>query len=175
MDYEQKYKEVLELARDYYKTNSKLNKADENVILEDIFPELAESEDKRVREDILAFVKREGQHIDKYKWHKWIAWLEKQGKQKPTTIDIDKMVDDYANNKERGNEEFGKPVSCMIRAYRQGLKDAIGKVVLKPTWSEEDEKNLDITIAYLKDAKEFKKTAEDCIDWFKSLKQRIGG
>ena len=40
-----------------------------------------ESEDEKIRKDVLAFIRREGQHIDKYKWHKWIAWLEKQ---KPT-------------------------------------------------------------------------------------------
>lgn len=47
---------------------------------------------------------------------------------KPATIDIDKMVDDYANNKELNNKDFGFPLNCMIRAYRQGLKDAIGKI-----------------------------------------------
>lgn len=41
-------------------------------------PELKENEDERIRKDVLAFIRREGQHIDKYKWHKWIAWLEKQ-------------------------------------------------------------------------------------------------
>lgn len=55
--------------------------------------------------------------------------LEKQGKV-PVTVNIEKMVRDYANNKERGNEEFGKPVNCMIRAYRQGLNDAISTLVL---------------------------------------------
>ena len=44
----------------------------------------------------------------------------------------------------------------------------------KPTWSKEDESYLNTTIAYLKDAKEFKKTAENCITWLKSLKQRKG-
>lgn len=44
---------------------------------------------------------------------------------KSATIDIDKMVDNYANNKERDNEEFGKPVPCMIRAYRRGINDAL--------------------------------------------------
>ncbi len=63
------------------------------------------------------------------------------------SIDINKMVDDYANNKERGNEEFGKPVPCMIRAYRQGLNDAIGKVVLKLAWSEEDDYNVQCLVA----------------------------
>ena len=33
-DYEKKYKEALELARDYYKANLKLNNADENLLLE---------------------------------------------------------------------------------------------------------------------------------------------
>jgi hypothetical protein len=40
----------------------------------------------------------------------------------------------------------------------------------KPVWSEQDESYLNTTIAYLKDAKEFKKTAENCIDWLKSLR-----
>lgn len=50
---------------------------------------------------------------------------------KPTTIDIDKMVNDYANNKERGNDEFGKPVPCMIRAYRRGINDALSALNLE--------------------------------------------
>ena len=53
-------------------------------------PELAESEDDKIRKEILAFIKREGQHIDKYKWPKWTAWLEKQG-QKETTYDEDML------------------------------------------------------------------------------------
>lgn len=34
------------------------------------------SEYERIRKEILAFIRREGQHIDKYKWPKWIEWLE---------------------------------------------------------------------------------------------------
>ena len=49
--------------------------------IEQIFPELKES-DERIRKDILAFIIREGQHSDKYKWHEWIDWLKKQGEQK---------------------------------------------------------------------------------------------
>jgi hypothetical protein len=99
---------------------------------------------------------------------------EKNCEQKHS-ININKMVDDYANNKERGNEEFGKPVPCMIRAYRQGLNDAIGKVVLKPAWSEEDEKTLNTTISFLSEyAAIGYENAIMCIDWIKSLKQRIG-
>lgn len=37
------------------------------------------NEDEKIRTDIVAYIKRQGQHIDKYKWHQWLAWLEKQG------------------------------------------------------------------------------------------------
>ena len=40
----------------------------------------------------------------------------------------------------------------------------------KQEWGEEDENYLNTTIAYLKDANEFKKTAEKCITWLKSLR-----
>ena len=40
----------------------------------------------------------------------------------------------------------------------------------KTDWSEEDENYLNTTIAYLKDANEFKKTAEKCITWLNSLR-----
>lgn len=55
-------------------------------------------------------------------------YYENQAEQK-APIDIDKMVADYKNNPEKNNESFGKPINCMIRAYRQGLNDAIGKIV----------------------------------------------
>ena len=61
-----KQEERLEEAKELYKTAN----ADQRYVLE--------SEDERIREDVLAFIRREGQHIDKYKWHKWIAWLENQ-------------------------------------------------------------------------------------------------
>ena len=101
--------------------------------------------------------------------------------QKPIEINIDKMVSEYANNKEKGNEGFGKPVSCMIRAYRQGLKDAIGKVVLKPSWSEEDEVGLGDALWAIEQAKTIAKDENDMGNfwyaerWLKSIKQRIGG
>ena len=81
-DYKKKYEEVLDRVKYIIGDDDDaiLNRTD----IEDIFPELKESEDERIREEILAFIKREGQHIDKYKWPKWIDWLEKHGEQKPT-------------------------------------------------------------------------------------------
>lgn len=48
------------------------------------FPELKESEDERIRNQIINFIEEYGNPIH-CEWQKdWIAWLEKQGEQKPT-------------------------------------------------------------------------------------------
>ena len=81
------------------------------------------------------------------------------------TADIDKMVSDYANNEEHR----------MIRAYRQGWVDAMGKA----TWNEDDERILnaiinDITIDKRSCKYDITKSiCEEQISWLKSLKQRI--
>ena len=92
MDYERKYKKALALARDYYKANLKLNNEDENLILGDIFPELAMSEDERIRKEIVRFIQMEVE--DEIVGNKWIAWLEKQGEQKEYTFkSIPRLLD----------------------------------------------------------------------------------
>lgn len=63
-----------------------------------------------------------------------------------------------------------KEMKTLLRTeYEKGRADAIAEIQ-NPAWSEEDESYLNTTIAYLKDAKEFKKTAENCINWLKSLR-----
>jgi hypothetical protein len=56
-----------------------------------------------------------------------------------------------------------------VKQWLKSIKDRV-QPQLKQEWNEEDESYLNTTIAYLKDAKEFKKTAENCINWLKSLK-----
>lgn len=116
------YDEAISLIKDY-------NRDEEGFICvkpENIFPELEESEDERIRKWLIAQLQiKIGDNATLNNMiYKAIAWLEKQGKV-PVTIDVNKMVRDYANNKECGNERFGKPVNCMIRAYRQGITDTI--------------------------------------------------
>ena len=56
--------------------------------LEDIFPELKESEYEKTRKEILDYIIKSSescydvQQYGKEKFEKWIAWLEKQGEQK---------------------------------------------------------------------------------------------
>ena len=72
-----------EKAKAYDKAIERARKLQENsngMILKkwlwDIFPEFAESEDERIRKEIINYIKTGTYHKD------WIAWLEKQSKQK---------------------------------------------------------------------------------------------
>lgn len=70
MDYEKKYMEALERAK---KLHSEPTGGTERIVCEQIFPELAESEDERIRKEILDYLVSRGFS------NEWIAWLEKQG------------------------------------------------------------------------------------------------
>lgn len=82
MDYEKKYNEALEKAKEVY--NRKDATDGGKLILESIFPELKESEDERIRKALLEMVHDttgDELWVD-YNVHKEeaLAWLEKQGK-----------------------------------------------------------------------------------------------
>lgn len=75
----------LEEAKRLYETAN----ADQKHILERLFPELKESEDERIRKDVISFVEQAIDAgygiISKERKEKWIAWLEKKGEQKIPT------------------------------------------------------------------------------------------
>lgn len=81
MDYKEKYEKALERAKQH-------PNAFVHDVIGDIFPELAESEDERIRKDILAYLKGDFGDGEKqltpytHEIPKWYAWLEKQGEQK---------------------------------------------------------------------------------------------
>ena len=54
--------------------------------LENIFPELKESEDERIRKELIDYHRSMAAQADDYVHEAWIAWLEKQGEQKPVVI-----------------------------------------------------------------------------------------
>ena len=96
MDYEKKYKEALEIARQF--SEHPLQEDSSNIV-EYIFPELKESEDKEIRkwiiDDIRYNMNNEPLNNSEYKKkaERAIAWLEKQGEQKP----IDKAEPKFQN------------------------------------------------------------------------------
>ena len=95
MDYEKLYREALERAR-------RLEENSNGMILKkwlwNVFPELAESEDERIRkwiiDDIIYNMNNEPLNNSEYKKkaEKAIAWLEKQGEKQPIWTDNDRTM-----------------------------------------------------------------------------------
>lgn len=98
MDYEKKYKEAIERAKIWQEHLYDVNDKDYADELNYIFPELKESEDERIRKDLLnhlnagATNKTIIAHADDYK--KWADWLKKQDEQKPEWSEEDKRIID---------------------------------------------------------------------------------
>lgn len=83
-DYEQKYKEALEIASRKHKIMVEQDSTLAAGLLEEIFPELAESEDERIRTTIIDCLNTatDIDYITLADRGKCLAWLEKQ-KEKP--------------------------------------------------------------------------------------------
>lgn len=86
MNYEQKYKEALSRARYYHSKDYMLI----NSAIENIFPELKESEGEKIRKELIEHIKA-NQGADYVLFKKFspddvIAWLEKQGEQQTASV-----------------------------------------------------------------------------------------
>ena len=126
MDYEKKYKEALERAKKVFYCIAS-DREPGTSIIEYTFPELAESEDKKIKKALILVLqnlcKGLGIHglnlsVD---YKDMLDWVIKQG-EVPDAINVDKMVLKYSHTRDG---DFGLPVNCMISAYRQGLTDVI--------------------------------------------------
>ena len=117
-----------------------------------------ESEDEKIRKELLAHVQQERASstlkVNHAKWDKMIAWLEKQGEQKKKQYQI------YESTKDR--------------FYKEGVEDGI--LISKkqnPAWSEEDEswfKELELMALSFSDDESYRKKF---FDWLKALKSRV--
>ena len=92
MDYEKKYKEIVgEIKKAYLYAQTDSTKA----VLEEILPELAESEGEKVRKDMLEYcykrMNNEFPTITIHQVKSWIAWLEKQVEHKPFDYENDNI------------------------------------------------------------------------------------
>lgn len=74
INYEKLYKNALKKARHYHSKDYMLI----NSAIENIFPELSEPEDDRIRKGIIELVKQSSEILDKQNQNNMIAWLEKQ-------------------------------------------------------------------------------------------------
>lgn len=76
-DYKKKYEDANKRVATRFGSN----------VARELFPDLYESEDERIRKDVISFVKQAINArygiISKEREEKWIAWLEKQGEKLP--------------------------------------------------------------------------------------------
>ena len=177
------YDEALERAKEYWETDND-NTLDIKAkgTMEYLFPELKESEDERMKKTIIHAL-RGDVILNKKQATRAIAWLEKQGEQRPS-----QEIEPF-------EAEHGKYYYCIKDFFCGGRKHASkGDVVQalneyinwlkslkervqpqpKQEWSEEDEVKINRIVACLENLN----VADNDIllkdiDWLKSLKQRI--
>lgn len=145
MDYEKKYKEAFERARNVWRFSS--NNA-EIMRMEELFPELRESEGERIRKELICFLRNIPN--SNYTCEEMALWLEKQGQVKES--------------------EISQPI--------KGTSKENDNSLTKKAWSEEDERMCQETIDWFEKkcfpyALESENSARESIKWLKSLKDRV--
>lgn len=166
----------------------------EKLCLKCVFPELAESEDERIRKELVEyhkqqFEKNRDQEVGLF--HKEaIAYLEKQKEQKEQKVDIDKLRRDlyqsgYNDGYQHGREDEQKEQKPVD--YEAELKkckdnplyfyDKYVTVKLKPAkWSDEDKIQLTNILIMLKEYLIHHYSKDDVnksVDWLESLPKRF--
>lgn len=103
-----------------------------------VFPEIKESEDERIRKEIIRILKGETGYTSKEDTDKYVAWLEKQGEKKSTDeVEPKFKVGDFITNDyclgkviEITNDAYlldtgqGIPFSCEHNAHLWTIEDA---------------------------------------------------
>lgn len=118
MNYERKYKEALERAK---RLHSEPTGETERIICEQIFPELIESADERIRKAIIEHLRQDielGQILSEEVGSDWIAWLEKQGEQ-----NLANSAKTCKNDEEIWSEEDERLCRCLIKDQKKALDE----------------------------------------------------
>lgn len=165
MNDEEKYKKALEKAKALYSSSEPMSGC--SVILETIFPELAESEDKKIKNRLIKLIKMSNE-VGGFALHKWeademLTWLEKQCEKKYTQKDVDNA--------------YLKGVSTTKRMFEK--QKAKKEAEQKPVWSENDERICQCLIRKQEEQEEsvenpmLKEIYRERMDWLKSLEGRV--
>ena len=181
MDYEEKYNIALANAEAYHNitTNTEVKNW-----LEYTFPELKESEDERIRKEIIQFLQLpHPQFVGKRNYEECIAWLEKQGGKVdvlddfPTEFErqISHLIASSVNKEWEYKKDFVKHTANALLQYAKNELEKQGEQ--KPIeWSDEDEKFFITALWHISNSvSNGKDTEGHCAttEWLKSLKDRI--
>ena len=165
MNYEQKYKEALSWMQSLYKWMGIAMKED----AEHYFPELTESEDERIRKELLYWLKsKDGQTLPIDKYNAAIAWLEKQSEDARN----DSQIWQIANNSAKTWEQSFAILNAARKAYNKGKKDAL-KGQKPVEWKPIDTEYMD-KLCEIIDEYDAETTTKCCWkNWLKFLKERV--
>lgn len=180
MKYEEKYNQTIESIKRIYEQVDSFVKE----LMDKEFPELRESEDERIRKELISFI------LDRKNWFpkeetkaSWIAWLEKQGEQKPTDKveqkpypeTLDKAIELYYYSYGNGKGGFD---NLSLDNFKDIIKTFVEDYGNNPAeWSEEDEQLCTWCMAGIQTRynegfftkSEYNRTKL----WLKSLKDRV--
>lgn len=164
MDYEKEYKEARERAREFLKDWEECGAVGEALEkARNIFPELKESEDERIRKQLIAVVELYYGETDEQEKKDCLSWLEKKSEQKS----VEDIAKEVIKDKESA-VKFLKSADIMdsngelAKEYRdeQNLVE----------WSEKDAKMLnDIIYSY----QHGWSPHNGQIDWLKALPEKL--
>ena len=167
--------------------------------LRELIPELRESEDERIRKEIIDFVQwAEDRGMTRYDYHQakrpavWIAYLEKQKEQKPVEFGLWKdtkkelpkpdsliLVQDFDVIRSlyyEGDGYLDKADGIKLSIYQKWCYQSDVKKIKPVKWSEEDETYLQDTLWCIEQAEKVAKDEGDmgaCWSarrWLKSLR-----
>ena len=124
------YDEAIERAKKLYSKG----------IAEEIFPELKESEDDKIRKEIISILRNAYWTSNKNRFNELVAWFEKQR-------DKDKLIQELGEYKVKYTQE-------VLENYMNSMSN------------KDDERLRNTAIAFLKDfAEQGYENAVECIDW----------
>lgn len=140
--YENKYKEAKKWIESIYSELSH----EQQTEAEAFFPELKESDDERIRKEILGLVRyTKGRRIGyepRITQDKMITWLEKQGNES-INIDIESMVSSYEQrlkSQGQGNLENNPLINMCVSAFRRGVENTLEELNLKKLEKQGEQK-----------------------------------
>lgn len=120
MDYKKKYEKLV----DAVKVLRDHNPSDEGIQnwVNDNVPELKESEDERIKKEIIDYIKTGTYH------KKWIAWLEKQGNKPQGKLALEAIREEKVDNANKIEPKdyscidpyFGKPIDKVEPKFHEG-------------------------------------------------------
>ena len=165
MGYEEKYKEAIESIKRIYSQADSYGKE----LMEKEFPELKESEDEKIRRELIEFIRTLPCTISVK--NEYFAWLEKQGEQKSWSEEDEKILKRIDNLLYSLCQIHGSEYEKLHNWFKS-LKDRV-QPQPKQEWSEYDKIQLSEAIQMI-EANGTWIRSEDAVkkvsNWLKSLK-----